>query len=129
MGGFPDLSELALRYAPLKYPTRLLRFFQKQSTIPILGFLLNVCKTLGIPPRSVMSVSILREQIAISLSSIAEIVDTRLTRILMLLEMSLMTISSPLPKGRRSRGQPIPRMFQEILFPSYKPHPKSGCGS
>ncbi|MHC5595603.1 MAG: hypothetical protein ACYTXC_06495, partial [Nostoc sp.] len=27
---------------------------------------------------------------------------------------------------RRSRGQSIPRMFQEILFPSYKPHPLVG---
>ncbi|MEH1786656.1 MAG: hypothetical protein V7L23_14005 [Nostoc sp.] len=32
----------------------------------------------------------------------------------------------PAPTGL---GQSIPRMFQEILFPSYKPHPKSGWGS
>lgn len=73
-----------------------------------------------------MFVSILKEQTAISLSSIAKTVDTKLTRISMLLEMSVMTIFSPLPTGLWSRGQSIPRMFQEILFPSYKPHPLVG---
>jgi hypothetical protein len=73
-----------------------------------------------------MFVSILKEQTVVSLSSSAKTVDTKLTRISMLLEMSVMTIFSPLPTGRRSRGQSIPRMFQEILFPSYKPHPLVG---
>jgi hypothetical protein len=71
-----------------------------------------------------MFVSILKGQIAISLSSTAKTVDTKLTRISTHLGMSVMTIFSPLPTGRR--GQSIPRMFQEILFPSYKPHPLVG---
>ena len=73
-----------------------------------------------------MFVSILKGQIAISPSSIAKTVDTRLTRISMLPEMSAMIIFSPLPKGRGSRGQSIPHTFRETLFPSYKPHPLVG---
>ncbi|RCJ27824.1 hypothetical protein A6770_25095 [Nostoc minutum NIES-26] len=41
-------------------------------------------------------------------------------------KMSVMTIFSPLPTGRRSRGQSIPRMFQPSFSASYKPHPLVG---